>query len=163
MGVVAGIRLYSSHDLTHWKAENWLLKSSELPTDCPYKHQFWAPEIHQFGKRFYLIFGGSNWVAEKYNIGGRMGYYQFVGVADKITGPYRHFVALKGPGVDTSLFQDDDGKTYVVWPRNEINAVDLTQIDRDIVTVGPHSRRRRPTPISPPLANPRPKRSRDRI
>ncbi|MDQ2764554.1 MAG: family 43 glycosylhydrolase, partial [Pseudomonadota bacterium] len=98
---------------------------------------FWAPEIHKINGRYYVIFGGSNWIADKYNINGHMGYYQFVGVADKVTGPYSHFTALKGPGVDTSLFQDDDGKTYVVWPRNEIHPVDLSKIDQGIVTVGP--------------------------
>ncbi len=137
LGSAPGISLYASRDLKVWKFQNWLLKSSELPEDCPYKHQFWAPELHKFNGRYYVIFGGSNWIDDKYNIGGHMGYYQFVGVADKITGTYKHFVALKGPGVDTSLFQDDDGKTYAVWPWNEIHPIDLTQIDQDKVTVGP--------------------------
>ena len=137
LGSSPGVALYASRDLKAWAFKNWLLKSSALPDDCPYKHQFWAPEIHKINGRYYIIFGGSNWIADKYNIGGHMGYYQFVGVADKITGPYSHFTALKGPGVDTSLFQDDDGKTYAVWPRNEIHPIDLTKIDQGIVTVGP--------------------------
>jgi len=66
-----------------------------------------------------------------------MGYYQFVGVADRIAGPYSHFTALKGPGVDTSLFEDEDGKAYVIWPRNEIHPIDLTRLDDGVVTVGP--------------------------
>lgn len=137
MGSSPGIALYASRDLKAWKFTKWILKSSELPTDCPYKHQFWAPEIHKINGRFYVIFGGSNWIDDKYNVNGHMGYYQFVGVADKIEGPYKHFTALKGPGVDTSLFQDDDGQTYVVWPWNEIHTVDLTKIDQDKITVGP--------------------------
>ena len=36
------------------------MKSSELPEDCPYKHRFWAPEIHKIGGRFYLIFTADN-------------------------------------------------------------------------------------------------------
>ena len=47
-----GIRLYSSSDLKNWKFENWLVKSSDLPEDCPYKHRFWAPEIHKIKGRF---------------------------------------------------------------------------------------------------------------
>ncbi len=136
-GSAPGVRLYASRDLKVWKAETWLLKSSDLPDTVPYKHQFWAPELHKINGRYFLIVGASNWIDAKYNINGHMGYYQFVGVADKIMGPYTHFTALKGPGVDTSLFQDDDGKTYVVWPWNEIHAVDLTQIDHDRITVGP--------------------------
>jgi xylan 1,4-beta-xylosidase len=137
LGSSPGIALYASHDLKTWTFKKWLLKSSDLPDDCLYKHQFWAPEIHKINGRYFIIFGGSNWIADQYNIGGHMGYYQFVGVADKVTGPYTHFTALKGPGVDTSLFQDDDGKTYAVWPRNEIHSIDLSKIDQDIVTVGP--------------------------
>ncbi len=137
LGSAPGIALYASHDLKAWNLQCWLFKSSALPINCPYKHQFWAPEIHKFNGRYYIIFGGSNWIDAKYNIGQRMGYYQFVGVADKITGPYTHVTALNGPGVDTSLFQDDDGKTYAVWPRNEIHRVDLSQINQGVITVGP--------------------------
>ena len=136
LGSSPGISLYASRDLKVWKFQRWLVKSSDLPDTSPYKHQFWAPEIHKLGKRFYLIFGGSNWIDDKYNIHGRMGYYQFVGVADSVGGPYSHFTALKGPGVDTSLFEDD-GKTYAVWPGNEIHPIDLSQIDQGQTTVGP--------------------------
>jgi xylan 1,4-beta-xylosidase len=124
-GSSPGIALYSSSDLKKWTFNSWILKSSELP------------EIHKISGRYYVIFGGSNWISGKYNAGGKMGYYQFIAVADKITGPYSHITELQGPGVDTSLFQDDDGQTYVVWPRNEIHAVDLKSIDQGIVTVGP--------------------------
>ncbi len=136
-GSAPGIALYASRNLKVWKSKGWIVKSSALPDTAPYKHQFWAPELHKFGKRYYVIFGSSNWIDDRYNIGGHMGYYQFVGMADKITGPYTHFTALKGPGVDTSLFQDDDGKTYAVWPGNEIHPIDLSQIDQDKITVGP--------------------------
>ena len=47
-----GIRLYSSKDLKNWTFEKWLVKSSELPEDCPYKHRFWAPEIHKIKNKF---------------------------------------------------------------------------------------------------------------
>jgi len=70
LGSAPGIKLYSSRDLTHWKLENWLLKSADLPEACPYKHQFWAPELHKIGGRYYLIVGGSNWIDDKYNVGG---------------------------------------------------------------------------------------------
>ena len=137
LGSAPGIPLYVSRDLKVWKRQGWLLKSSDLPANCPYKHQFWAPELHKLNGRYFLIFGGSNWIDDKYNVNGHMGYYQFVGVADKITGPYKHFTDLKGPGVDTSLFEDDSGKTYAVWPGNEIHSIDLTHIDQDQISVGP--------------------------
>jgi len=35
-GSSPGITRYSSPDLKAWKFESWLVKSSELPADCPY-------------------------------------------------------------------------------------------------------------------------------
>jgi len=135
-----GIMLYSSPNLKNWKFEKWLVKSSELPEHCPYKHRFWAPEIHKIGGRFYVIFTADNWIKDEYNHGGRIGaYVAFVGVADKVTGPYGHITWLKGAGCDSTLFADDDGKTYAIMPfGNEyIQEVDLSGIDRgDIRLVG---------------------------
>lgn len=134
-----GIRLYASRDLKSWTFEKWLVKSSELPENCPYKHRFWAPEIHKFGGRFYLIFYADNWLKDEYNCAGKMGYVAFVGVADKVTGPYEHISWLKGAGCDTTLFGDDDGKTYAIMPfGNEyLQEVDLSGIERgDIKLVG---------------------------
>jgi GH43 family beta-xylosidase len=126
-----GIRLYSSKDLQHWKFENWLVKSSELPESCPYKHRFWAPEIHKFGNKFYVIFYADNWIKDEYNAAGKMGYVAFIGVADKVTGPYEHVAWLKGSGCDTTIFQDEDGKTYAIMPFGDdfIQEMDLSSIE----------------------------------
>jgi len=128
-----GIRLYSSKDMKSWKFENWLVKSSELPVNCPYKHRFWAPEIRKMNGRFYIVFYSDNWIRNEYNVDGKMGYKAFVGVADKITGPYKHISWLEGGTCDTHLFVDDDGKTYAITPReNEyIQEANLRNIDKD--------------------------------
>jgi xylan 1,4-beta-xylosidase len=135
-----GIMLYSSPDLQSWKFEKWLVKSSELPHDCPYKHRFWAPEIHKLDGKFYLIFTADNWIKDEYNPGGRIGaYVAFVGVADRVTGPYGHITWLKGAGCDSTLFQDDDGKTYAIMPfGNEyLQEADLSGIRQgDIKLIG---------------------------
>jgi beta-xylosidase len=92
-----GIMLYSSPDLKTWKFERWLVTSSELPDDCPYKHGFWASEIHKIRGRFFLIFTADNWLKDEYNKGGKIGaYVAFLGVADKVTGPFKHITWLKG-------------------------------------------------------------------
>lgn len=140
-GSSPGIMLYSSPDLKQWKFEGWLVKSSDLSEDCPYKHRFWAPEIHKIREKFYLVFTGDNWIKDEYNKGGKIGaYVAFVGVADKVTGPYRHITWLKGAGCDTTLFADDDGKTYAIMPFGDefVQEVDLSGIERgDIKLVGP--------------------------
>jgi xylan 1,4-beta-xylosidase len=135
-----GIMFYASPDLKNWKFEKWLVKSSELPENCPYKHRFWASEIHKINGRFYLIFTSDNWIKDDYNKGGKIGaYVAFVGVADKVTGPYEHITWLKGAGCDSTLFGDDDGKTYAIMPfGNEyIQEVDLRGIEQgEIKLVG---------------------------
>lgn len=135
-----GIRLYSSKDLKSWKFEKWLVKSSELADDCPYKHRFWAPEIHNINGRFFLVFTADNWNKDEFNHGGKVGaYVSFVGVSDEVTGPYEHITWLKGAGCDTTLFGDDDGKTYAIMPFGDefLQEVDLSGADLgDIKLVG---------------------------
>ena len=133
-GSSPGIALYASRDLKRWKFETWLVKSSELPEDCPYKNRFWAPEIHKIGGKFYLIFTADNWLKKEYNPAGTWGTagYAFVGVADKVTGPYQHITYIPGAACDTSLFEDVDGKTYAIIPRYHIDVqeIDLSGLDR---------------------------------
>jgi len=133
-GSSPGIALYSSRDLKSWKFIDWLVKSSELPENCPYKHRFWAPEIHKIGGKFYLIFTADNWLKNEYNPAGTWGTagYAFVGVADKVTGPYEHITYIKGAACDTSLFGDSDGQTYAIIPRYHIDVqeIDLTGLPR---------------------------------
>jgi DUF1680 family protein len=132
-----GIAIYSSRDLKSWKFANWLVKSADLPENCPYKNRFWAPEIHKIGGRFYVIFTADNWLKNQYNPAGRWGTAggAFVGVADKIIGPYGHITWIRGAACDTTLFADDSGKTYAAIPRGniDIQEIDLTRIEHDEV------------------------------
>lgn len=128
-----GIGMYSSKDLKEWKFEKWLVRSEELPDDSPYKNRFWAPEIHRMGGRFYLIFTADNWSKKEANAAGSWGAagYAFVGIADQVDGPYRNITYIEGAGCDTSLFEDTDGRTYALIPRQhiDIQQIDLTGID----------------------------------
>ncbi|MDR0328728.1 MAG: family 43 glycosylhydrolase [Planctomycetaceae bacterium] len=127
-----GIALYGSDDLKSWKFENWLVKSDELPEDCPYKNRFWAPEIHKINGKFYLVFTSDNWIKGEYNKPGKWGTagYAFIGVADKITGPYEHITWIDGGPCDMSLFGDDDGKIYAVSPKYNVyvRQIDLSKL-----------------------------------
>jgi beta-xylosidase len=127
-----GIALYSSKDLKDWRFENWLVRSAELAEDCPYRNRFWAPEIHKLGGRFYLIFTADNWIKKAFNPAGTWGTagYAFVGVADRINGPYEHITYISGAACDTSLFEAADGTTYAVIPRGDIDvqAIDLSRL-----------------------------------
>ncbi len=136
-----GIKLFSSRDLEHWKFEKWLVRSADLPEDCPYKNRFWAPEIHKIGGKFHLIFTADNWIRPGFNPAGNWGTagYAFIGVSDRIDGPYRNITYLKGGACDATLFEDRDGKTYAFIPRGNVDVqeIDLTGIDRgEVALVG---------------------------
>ena len=134
-----GIRMFSSRDLKEWKVENWLVKSADLPESCPYKNRFWAPEIHKLGGKFYLIFTADNWIKPEYNPAGTWGTagYAFVGVADKINGPYEHITYIEGAACDTSLFEDAGGRTWAAIPRGniDIQEINLSHLTEDKVTL----------------------------
>lgn len=58
-------------------------------------------------------------------------------VADQEEGPYRHITEIIGAGCDTSLFGDDNGKTYAYIPGGDIfvQEIDLSGLERDSVTL----------------------------
>lgn len=140
-----GIALYSSKDLTSWSFDNWLVRSSDLPENSPHKNRFWAPEIHKINGKFYLIFTADNWIKAEHNPAGKWGSagYSFIGVADKVTGPYRHITYVPGGTCDMTLFGDADGKTYAIKPKDDIfiQPIDLTRLEQDEVHwAGPEKR-----------------------
>ena len=144
-GSSPGIQLFSSKDLKTWKPENWLVKSADLPVDSPYKNRFWAPEIHKLNGKFYLIFTADNWSKPEYNPAGNWGAagYAFVGVADKITGPYQHITYIKDGACDTTLFADKNGATWAVMPKYDIfiRKIDLTNLDQgEVKWLGPETK-----------------------
>ncbi len=132
-----GIGLYSSRDLKSWKFENWLVKSSELPEQCPYKDRFWAPEIHRINGKFYLIFTADNWRNGAASPTGKIGTagYAFIGVSDKVNGPYQHITYIEGGACDTTLFADESGQTYVAMPKDSVyvRKIDLSALGRGVV------------------------------
>lgn len=137
-----GIRLYKSTDLKHWKPVAWLVKNSDLPRNCPYKDRFWAPHITRFAGKFYLTFTGDNWLKKKYNPAGDWGTagWAFIGVANKITGPYKHITWIKGGTCDLNLLPTHHGKLYAIYPAYNIyeQQLDVRHLNRGIVRlVGP--------------------------
>ena len=136
-----GIRLYKSTDLKHWKPVGWLVRNSALPRNCPYKDRFWAPHITPYRGKFYLTFTADNWLAKKYNPAGTWGTagWAFIGVANKITGPYRHITWLKGGTCDLNLLPTRH-KLYAIYPAYNIyeQQIDVRHLNHGIVhLVGP--------------------------
>lgn len=140
-----GIAMYASRDLKTWRFEKWLVRSSELPESCPYKNRFWAPEIHKIHGKFYLIFTADNWIRKEHNPAGTWGSagYAFIGVADRITGPYEHITYVDGGTCDMTLFGDDDGQVYAVKPKSDlyIQKIDLSGLPKGKVRLLGRERR----------------------
>jgi len=132
MGSSPGIQMFVSTDLTNWKPLTWLVKFADLPDDCPYKGRFWAPEIHEHNGKFYLIFYADNWIDSKYNGDGKPGYHAFIGVSNKVDGPYEHISYLPDSACDTTLLFDDDGRTFAIMPYGDMfeQQVDLSKIEQ---------------------------------
>ncbi|HEY3282186.1 MAG TPA: family 43 glycosylhydrolase [Armatimonadota bacterium] len=128
-----GIALYTSKDLKSWSFVSWLVRGSDLPEDSPYKDRFWAPEIHKIGGRFYLVFTADNWIRKSYNPAKTWGTagYAFIGVADRVIGPYTHITYVEGGPCDMSLFEDSDKQVYALKPKGDlfIQKIDLSRLD----------------------------------
>ena len=62
------------------------MRSSDLPENCPYKHRFWAPEIHKINGKYHLFHAA---IYRDKNHPDWLGYHTGVAVADSVLGPYQ--------------------------------------------------------------------------
>ncbi len=113
-----GVRLLVSDDLLHWKQYSWLIDASKLPPDCPYNGRFWAPEIHYINHKYWLTVNSGK--VTKEDPKGMKTHSIWLFASDSVTGPYK---LVNGPltpqyNNDATLFQDDDGQTYLYCSGN---------------------------------------------
>jgi beta-xylosidase len=113
-----GVRLLVSDDLIHWRHHSWIIDASKLPADCPYNGRFWAPEIHFIKGKYWLTVNSGKVTAEDPK--GMKTHSVWLFSSDEVTGPYR---LVKGPltphyNNDATLFEDDDGQTYLYTSGN---------------------------------------------
>jgi len=113
-----GVRLLVSEDLINWRHHSWIIDASKLPPNCPYNGRFWAPEIHYIQNKYWLTIN-SGMVTEK-DPKGMSTHSIWLFVSDKVTGAYK---LVNGPFTaqfnnDATLFEDDDGQTYLYCSGN---------------------------------------------
>ena len=113
-----GVRLLVSDDLIHWLHHPWLIDANTLPPDCPYDGKFWAPEIHHIKNRYWLTVNSGKVTADDPK--GMKTHSIWLFSSDSVTGPYR---LVNGPltpqyNNDATLFEDDDGQTYLYCSGN---------------------------------------------
>jgi len=133
-----GIPLWKSADMVHWQSLGlvwkldrdaaWAKEWKPIGGQGEPKRAVWAPEIHNFN--------GTFWIPYSMN-------YRGIGVLKSMTGkPEGPYVDVKpsGPlaeGIDASLFQDDDGKIYLLHDsfniaRMKPDMSDLAEPDRKV-------------------------------
>lgn len=113
-----GVRLLVSDDLLIWRHHSWLIDSAKLPPDCPYDGRFWAPEIHCMQGAYWLTVNSGKVTDEDPK--GMKTHSVWLFSSANITGPY---ALVNGPltgqyNNDATLFEDDDGLTYLYCSGN---------------------------------------------
>lgn len=103
-GWFPGIPVYHSRDLVNWRlVSHAISRGGQLPiVDLGTNRAVFAPTISHIGGKFRVI---NTCVA----CGGN-----FMVEADRPEGPWSDPIWLDFPGIDPSLFQDDDGRAWVV-------------------------------------------------
>ncbi|TFH49847.1 MAG: hypothetical protein E4G92_01185 [Bacteroidia bacterium] len=119
-GVAAGIRVWESPDLIRWTllGENGFVWTFEKDATNESQKQIihkndrlmrgvWAPEIHYLKGNFWITYTVSN----DYGSG------LLRSTTGKPEGPYVDIDPEKSlvPGIDATLFQDDDGSVWYIW------------------------------------------------
>ena len=119
-GPKTGWPLYKSPDLVHWTYVKQLLGAPDAGPDQPknmppfMKGNFWAPEIHHVGRNFLLTGTSTNAANGQLSV--------VLAISGKVDGPYRvapvPVVSQPVAVLDSTIFQDDDGKVYFLWKRD---------------------------------------------
>jgi beta-xylosidase len=104
--------------LLHWQHHSWIIDAGKLPTGCPYNGRFWAPEIHFIQNRYWLTVNSGRVTEDDPK--GMKTHSIWLFSSDSVEGPYE---LVSGPltpqyNNDATLFEDDDGQTYLYCSGN---------------------------------------------
>ena len=104
-----GVPIFHSRDLAHWEQiGNILDRETQLPVDgAEISDGIYAPTIRYHEGTYYMI-------TTNVSYGGN-----FIVTAEKPEGPWSepYYLGDDAPGIDPSLFFDDDGRCYYVGTR----------------------------------------------
>ncbi|RYG43737.1 hypothetical protein EON79_16390, partial [bacterium] len=124
-----GVSCYSSSDLKSWKDEGVVLPKSEFPEIFTDKGVCERPKVLYNAKtRKYVMWAHMD--ANGYGVS-----EAGVAVADKPTGPFRWLYSFRpvrsSTFRDMNLFQDDDGRAYVLYSGEENQTMHVVRLNRD--------------------------------
>lgn len=121
-----GVPIFHSRDLVHWRQiGHCLTRRSQLDLEgCRSSMGIYAPTIRYYRGRFYMITTNMNSMRN------------FFVWAERPEGPWSEPVWLDWPGIDPTLFFDEDGKVYLTGT-NELFSSEtpgIYQAELDIAT-----------------------------
>ena len=130
-------KCFSSDDLVHWNDEGVILDLKDVNWSNGYNG--WAPTITEKNGKYYFYYSAAPAAGGAKNLA--------VAVADSPTGPFvdKGIIAkggsLSGQMIDSVVFTDDDGRSYLYWGNGALYGArlseDMLSIEGDIVTLTP--------------------------
>ena len=130
-----------STDLIHWKIIGYAITNPEwaMLDELEGGRGFWAPDISYHNGCFYIA------ATYRMNDDGTVYRKQFVVSSDKPEGPYTKPAIIDEDGIDPSIFNDDDGRRYMLLNRGarifELNEDATKQIsEAEMLYYGDHKR-----------------------
>ncbi len=107
------IPISHSKDLIHWNIIGYAVTNPDwaMLDELEGGRGYWAPDISFYEGRFYIA------ATYRLNDTGTIYRKQMVVSSDKPEGPYSEPVFLDEDGIDPSIFNDDDGRRYMLLNR----------------------------------------------
>lgn len=135
------IPISHSKDLVHWEIIGHAITNPEWAQIDRLEggRGYWAPDISYYKGKFYVC------ATYRLNDNGSVYRKQMVVSSDKPEGPYSKPVFIEEDGIDPSIFNDDDGKRYMLLNRGarifEISEDATRQIGKaELLYYGDHKR-----------------------
>lgn len=102
-----------SKDLVHWKIIGYAITDPEWAAldNLEGGRGYWAPDISYYEGRFYIT------ATYRLNDDGTVYRKQIVVSSDKPEGPYSRPAVIDEDGIDPSIFNDEDGRRYMLLNR----------------------------------------------
>lgn len=130
-----------SKDLVHWKIIGYAITNPEWANIDHLEggRGYWAPDISYYEGKFYIT------ATYRMNDDGNVYRKQIVVSSKNPEGPYSQPAIIDEDGIDPSIFNDDDGRRYMLLNRGarifELNKDATKQIsDAELLYYGDHKR-----------------------
>ena len=116
------IPISHSKDLIHWKIIGYAITNPEwaMLDGIEGGRGYWAPDISYYEGRFYIT------ATYRLNDDGTVYRKQIVVSSEQPEGPYSKPAIIDEDGIDPSIFNDDDGRRYMILNRGA-RALELSQ------------------------------------